>query len=280
MRTPFIQAAIRRLTPERREKAIRLLARLCGSRVPCVVNSMAVRIDILESIQQGMFLGEYEPTQTGWLKECLTEGDCFVDLGANFGYYTSLASKIVGDAGKVFAFEPSPIAGQVIIDMIAKNEIKNIQFVQAAVGDKSGDIDIFMPLSRGTHSPSAFFSDPTFIRLRVALIDLDHFAPLNDGTPIKLIKIDVEGSEPNVIKGLRRLAQGGLVQNLFCEFNSGWLRRNSTTPTELFDAIIECGFVVHKKTELTSHLEADGLRNFELQDIWFLWNGADGVARP
>jgi FkbM family methyltransferase len=273
MRTPFIQAAIRRMAPERRDKAMQLLARLWGPRVPCVVNSMAVRIDILESIQRGMFLGEYEPTQTDWLRQCLSEGDRFVDLGANFGYYTSLASKIVGDTGKVFAFEPSPMAGRTIIDMIAKNKIKNIEFVQAAVGDMSGEINIFMPQSRGVHSPSTFFSDPTFTRLRVPLIALDHFGPLNDGTPIKLIKIDVEGSEPNVIKGLRKLAQGGLVQNVFCEFNSGWLRRNSTTPKELFDAIIDCGFVVHKKTELTMHLEADALRTFELQDIWFLWNG-------
>jgi FkbM family methyltransferase len=215
MRTPFIQAAIRRMAPERRNKAIRLVSRLLGPRVACVVNSMAVRIDILESIQQLMFLGEYEPTQTDWLKECLSQGDRFVDLGANFGYYTSLASKIVGDAGKVIAFEPSPLAGQVIIDMIAKNEIKNIQFVQAAVGDKDGDIDIFMPLGQDVHSPSAFFSDPTFTRLRVPLIALDHFGPLNDGASIKLIKIDVEGSEPDVIKGLRKLAQGGLIQNLY-----------------------------------------------------------------
>src|SRR5260221_3420700 len=104
MRTPLVQAAIRRMAPERRTKAVQLLSRLCGPRVRCVVNSMAVRIDILESIQQRMFLGEYEPTQTDWLKECLSPGDRFVDLGANFGYYTSLASRIVGDAGTVIAF--------------------------------------------------------------------------------------------------------------------------------------------------------------------------------
>ena len=273
MRTPLVQAAIRRMAPERRTKAVQLLSRLCGPRVRCVVNSMAVRIDILESIQQRMFLGEYEPTQTDWLKECLSPGDRFVDLGANFGYYTSLASKIVADAGRVVAFEPSPRAAQVIRDMIAENEIKNVDLVQAAVGEKDGKIEIFMPSNNGTHSPSALFSDPTFTRLQVPLIALDHYGPLNVGTPIKLIKIDVEGFEPNVIKGLRKLAQAGLIQNLFCEFNSGWLRRNSTTPKQLFEAIVGCGFVVHKKTELTTHPEADGLQTFELQDIWFSWGG-------
>ncbi len=261
------------MTPERRTKAVQLLSRLCGPRVRCVVNSMVVRIDILESIQQRMFLGEYEPTQTDWLKECLSPGDRFVDLGANFGYYTSLASKIVGDAGRVIAFEPSPRAAQVIRDMIAENEIKNVHLVQAAVGEKDGKIEIFMPSNNGTHSPSALFSDPTFTRLQVPLIALDHYGPLNVGTPIKLIKIDVEGFEPNVIKGFRRLAQAGLIQNLFCEFNSGWLRRNSTTPKQLFEAIVDCGFVVHKKTEPTTHPEADGLQTFELQDIWFSWGG-------
>lgn len=114
------------------------------------------------------------------------------------------------------------------------------------------------------------FSTGLFVvPLQVPLLSLDRYAPLDDGRPIKLVKIDVEGYEPNVLGGMRSLAQRGLVENLFCEFNSGWLKRNAmTTPAQLFDLAASYGFSVHKKTTLQVFPERNG-DPYELQDIWF-----------
>lgn len=238
------------------------------------VHSLLMRLDTNEGIQRGMAQGVYEPEQTAWLKACLSPGDRFVDLGANFGWYTALASTILKKSGHVFAFEPSPIANGVIANTIEENHLNNVTLIRAAVGDADGQVQIYLPVNDSVHSPSIFFSDPQFIPLQVPLISLDNYGPFVDGRPINLIKMDVEGYEPNVIRGMRYLIRRGLVKNIFCEFNSGWLKPNSTTPAELFELITSYGFVVHKKTELQMGYQPDG-QLFECQDMWFKWLKSD-----
>jgi FkbM family methyltransferase len=194
-----------------------------------------VRLDRSEAIQRAMAEGAHEPKQTQWVTSILKPGARFVDIGASFGHYTALASHIVGPTGQVFAFEPSPLPHGTLAAMIADNDIANIHLVRSAVGDSSGQIDIYLPpRTDPIHSPSAFTAGEGFSPCRVPIVALDDFAPLNDGVTIDLIKIDVEGYEPNVIAGMRGLIERGLVRNMMCEFNSGWLRRNrETTPSPL-----------------------------------------------
>jgi hypothetical protein len=107
------------------------------------------------------------------------------------------------------------------------------------------------------------------------MVALDRFAPLRDNRRIDLIKIDVEGFEPNVIKGMKDLICSGAVRNIMCEFNSGWLRHNSgMTPQLLSDLILGFGFSIRDRTEKIIHLERDGETTFELQDILFSWPNA------
>ena len=54
-----------------------------------------------------VFLGTYEPRVTGWFLESVAAGDSMFDVGANVGYYTVLAGRIVGDSGQVLAIEPA-----------------------------------------------------------------------------------------------------------------------------------------------------------------------------
>lgn len=236
-----------------------------------VVHSLTMHLDTREAIQSGMASGTYEPEQTAWIRECPAPGDRFLDVGANFGWYTALAATIVGERGEVIAFEPSPVAADVIARTVSENGLKNVVLVRAAVGDKNGHITLYMPVNDVVHSPSAFFSDDSFQPLSVPVVCLDELEILRDGRPIKLIKIDVEGSEPNVVSGIRRLAQSGRIQNIFCEFNSGWLKRNAYTPERLLQEIASLGFAVHRKTERVTHSERNG-DPFDLQDIWFKWN--------
>ena len=227
-----------------------------------------MRLDLSEAIQREIANGSYEPEQTGWVLECLAPGDRFVDIGANFGWYTALVSTLHNRSLDVFAFEPSSVAAQVIATTIDENHLHNVTLVRSAVGDCVGEISLYMPMNESLHSPSVFFSDPNFVPLQVPLISLDSYALLADGRPINLIKIDVEGSEPNVIRGMSNLCRRGMVKNIICEFNSGWLRRNSWTPAQLLELITSLGFVVHKKTTLQIGTEPDG-KQFDLQDIWF-----------
>ena len=234
------------------------------------VHSLRMRLDPGETIQSAMAADAYEPEQTAWARECLLPGDRFVDVGASFGWYTALASTIVGPRGRVFAFEPSPLASGVIDNTITENQLRNVTLVRAAVGMSSGHERLFMPVDDAVHSPSAFASDPSFVPLQVPLISLDGYEPFSDGVTIKLIKIDVEGYELNVIRGMRELVRKGMVKNIFLEFNSGWLKRNATTPASLLDLVTSYGFRVHQKTSLQVHPERNG-DPYELQDMWLKW---------
>jgi len=231
-----------------------------------------MRLDLGEAIQNQIYHATYEPTQTSWLSRFLIPGHRFVDIGANCGYYTALASQLVGEKGRVFSFEPSPAVASVIADMIVTNHISNVELVQAAVGADNGEVEIYLPCNSPIHSPSVFYSDPTFTPIRVPMVALDKYAPLNDGKPIDFVKIDVEGFEPNVIDGMKNLIKNGFVKNLLCEFNSGWLRRNSGfTSRQLLDSILDFGFSIRKKTKKSIGIESDGKTPYDLQDIWFSW---------
>lgn len=234
------------------------------------VNGFTRELDMSEAIQRLMAGRAYEPEQTKWIKEHLRPGQRFVDVGANFGYYASLASSIVGPHGRVFAFEPSPVAQASLQKMVAQNKIDNIELVQAAVGSSAGEIHLYLPRSGPVHSPSIFPLDDNFTPHLVKMIALSDYAPLNDGRAIDLIKIDVEGYEPNVLEGMRSLIERKLVRKLLCEFNSGWLRRNNDmTPAKLLDIILGYGFTITAKTKKTVGMEYGGQVSYELQDILF-----------
>ena len=100
----------------------------------CVVNGIPMRLDAGEFIQRSMAEGVYEPIQTGWVRQHLHPGAVFVDVGASFGYFTSLAWSLVGARGRVFAFEPSPHAFAALTRNMGGPRFGNITLVNSAVG--------------------------------------------------------------------------------------------------------------------------------------------------
>ena len=255
--------------------------RLFGAKLAASVTTNAapaadftMNLDITEAIQRAMANGSYELQQTSWATSILKSGSRFVDIGASFGHYTALASRLVGPTGKVFSFEPSPVAARSIAQFIKTNAVQNVQLIRAAVGDRDGEIDIYLPGENAVvHSPSALVSDPTFTPCKVSVIALDNFKTLHDGRPIDLMKIDVEGFEPNVVAGMNKLARSGAIRNLMCEFNTGWLRRNNATADSLLSSIVDLGFIVSDQTESETHLESDGVTPYRLQDMLFRMKG-------
>jgi FkbM family methyltransferase len=267
-RPPFYQTAIRNL-PRKRVEVAEMLGRILGPRVGAVVNQAKVRLDLREGIQRAMFLGVYEPDQTEWFKQCLSPGDVVIDVGASFGYYTTLSSFLVGPTGKVFAFEPSPLPSRVIEEAIEESGIDNVLLTKAAVGSEAGSVSLFLPTTKYLHSPSILESDSGFIPIQVPIVALDFFEPLQGTSRVKLVKIDVEGYEPNVLEGMKTLIAGKRIENIICEFNSGWLRRNSTTPKQLLERFLDLGYNIRAQTKFQGNLIGHHGELFDLQDIWF-----------
>jgi len=269
-RPPFYQAVIQRIPFKKgKSAAARALGFLFGRRIKAAVNHATVRLDLREAIQRQMFIGTYEPPQTAWFRQCLCPGDTIIDIGASFGYFTTLGAALVGRTGKVFAFEPSPVASKTLENAITDSMIQNVTLTKAAVGKKNGTVSLFMPTTRYVHSPSVMQSDPSFVPIHVPVIALDHFQPLENVAQVKLVKIDVEGYEPNVLDGMENLIKARRIENIICEFNSFWLGRNSTTSKQLLERFLDLGYHICMQTELQENLPVHLYERFDLQDIWF-----------
>ena len=95
------------------------------------------KIQFPDKIQRYIFyFGVWEPAITAFIRGSLAPGDKFVDIGANIGYYTCLAAKLVGPSGDVYAIEASPSTYELLLENLKLNELDNVHTYNNAVFDK------------------------------------------------------------------------------------------------------------------------------------------------
>ncbi len=198
-------------------------------------------LDLQNFIERSIYLHIFEPYESALARSYLRPGMTFVDAGANIGYYTLMASSIIGDAGHVYAFEPSPYAVGKLKETVRENDIGNVTITEAALGDAKGEAAIYLSKSRANHTPTMIENDggrPHMIRVEM----LDEFLEKHSISRVDLLKIDVEGFEPNIIRGAQRALTAGKVAVILCEFNEHWLLRNHSSSVHLMELLASFGF--------------------------------------
>ena len=145
-----------------------------------------------------VFLGTYEPRVTSWFLENVSAGDSMFDVGANVGYYTVLAGRVVGDSGQVVAIEPALKNVHNLHNNVRINHLTNVKIFHGAAGDKNATVRFHSGAGTGTGHISK--EGQTEIPMR----SLDDLATAYDVVPTTL-KIDVEGAELHVLRGATRL---------------------------------------------------------------------------
>jgi FkbM family methyltransferase len=154
-------------------------------------------------------------------------GGCFVDVGANLGYYTIKVGGIVGAHGRVFAFEPNPAVFEILKENVTLNALgASVSVFNAAAGAGPGHLEFgFEPSHPGGgsvyppgHTPPAHTSASS-----VPIVSIDDSLP--GDCVVDLIKIDVEGFEPMVFDGMARTLARSPAAAIVTEFNyAGWSR--------------------------------------------------------
>jgi FkbM family methyltransferase len=139
--------------------------------------------------------GTYEPGQSAVFSGCVHPGDVVFDVGAHVGYYTALASLLAGPAGRVIAFEPRPLNLRFLRRHVELNRLDNVSVIAAGVGKAPGLAHFETRTGTGT----GHLSDAG--DLEVKLVSLDDLVRRRELPPPKLIKIDVEGAEMQVLDG-------------------------------------------------------------------------------
>jgi FkbM family methyltransferase len=172
----------------------------------------------------------------------LKSGDIVVDIGANIGYYVLLESKLVGDKGKIYAIEPDPSNVELLEKNIEINGLSNVEVFQHAIGD-SNDIHsmhLFSERNLGTLMDIAGTSKEELVtgNIEVKTLTLDDF--LENKPYPNLIRMDVEGYEYQIIRGMKNILQRNLPLTLFIDFHFHLLKRQESV--EILNTLKSAGF--------------------------------------
>jgi FkbM family methyltransferase len=165
-----------------------------------------------------------------------------VDIGANEGMMSLLASRLVGDGGTVIAFEPSPGPRGIFEANLARNGIRNVDIRAAGVADAAGEMELFVPAVNSGEASFTQLSYEEGQRVVCPVVIADE--ALRSVSP-SLIKIDVEGFEGRVIRGLEATLQRARPI-LSVEMVAGHLARDGWTPQELCRHLEDRGYVGRK----------------------------------
>ncbi|WP_116072863.1 FkbM family methyltransferase [Asanoa ferruginea] len=207
-----------------------------GARIPVTTSDL---------IQRYLYMfGTWEPNLTAWICGQLRPGDDFIDVGANVGHFSLLAASLIGPSGRVVAIEASPRLAATLVQTATANGYKNVRVVSSAVSAAAGELTFYIKDRNnlgGTTSirprkqPPAAFSAPT-----ASLPDLLSATELENA---RIIKIDVEGSEADVMDGLSpHLHRLRPDAELAIEISPKRLARQGRTPRDVTAPMHAAGF--------------------------------------
>ena len=151
-----------------------------------------------------MYFGSYAPLVVNAMKRYLMPGDTFLDVGANIGYLSAIAAGLVGRRGHVHSFEPVPAYFERLHRLAQINPEHSIVVNCCAVGDKPEACEIYVTREPGQNTLVRSYQTEVEIvaTLEVPVVRLDSYVQSHHIDRIALIKIDAEGYELPVLRGL------------------------------------------------------------------------------
>jgi FkbM family methyltransferase len=195
----------------------------------------------------GYILGwEHEADEIRVFRTFLTQRSVILDIGANFGLYTAISASIVRNDGRLYAFEANPRVFESLQRTIVANDLyfnPNIVAANVLVSAESGrgrlHFSANLP-SGGTMSDVALTGGKQRA-VEVDMITIDDFLPAD--LAVDLVKIDVEGHEPSVLRGMERTIARSPNIRIVAEFAEGLLA-HAMNPNDFADYIRSLGFAI------------------------------------
>ena len=197
--------------------------------------------------------GTYEELEAKIMEEKIEMGNVVVDVGANIGLHTLNMARIVGNAGQVFAFEPDPSNFEILKKNAKINNYKNIILEQKAVGDKHGRTTLYQSDNPINHRifPQTKRANS---QVQVELTNLDNYFDSDMIDKINFIKIDVEGMEFGVLKGMKNILKNNKNIKILFEFVPKDTMEAGFIPIELLNYLTSNGFKLYCMDEKTKKL--------------------------
>ena len=154
---------------------------------------------IVGSSSHGCWLGSYEYGKQRLFERTIAPGSVVFDLGGHVGFYTLLASELVGHKGQVFVFEPVPRNLLYLREHLRLNQVSNVTVIESAVSDKSGAV----AFDEGLNSSMGHIASHG--RLQVKTVALDELVSKGEIPVPDYMKIDIEGAELLALVGSKSM---------------------------------------------------------------------------
>lgn len=225
-----------------------------------LLGGVNLSLDLSDGMQRNMYyLGFLEPRYLKCLSRYVSPGNVFVDVGANVGYYSVWAAKRVEEQGRVFCFEPNPIAFGHLKGNVALNHFGNVTLHNVALGetDAAGGLTLCVGRTGGSHltlntsHPDGVVTVP--IKTLDGCLEADGFLARG----VDVMKIDAEGAETAICKGASAVLTHSRPY-LMTEVDDGLLKRLGSSARELLDSL-------HQREYQPYHVLRDGgLKPFDL----------------
>ena len=206
--------------------------------------------------------GSWEEETTCLFRGVAKEGDVVVDLGANIGYYTLLAARIVGSEGRVYAFEPDPLNFKLLVNNIKLNNFTNVITEEKAVSDKTGTLNLYLDAQdMGAHT--LYETDKYKKIVIVESVTLDDYFKGRE-CPVNIVKMDIEGAELAALKGMENIIKMNKGLKIFAEFHPPWIRRSGIEPEYFASLLLDhYKFTITAIQDYTRHIKSGRIGSVE-----------------
>ena len=261
MSSPGIQRLWRRIVPTPIRRALRAACRVSHEQIP---DTLATSLDgrtfhigpdpIYIPLHHGQ---AFEPEATEMVRQIVRKGDVIVDAGANFGWYATLFGELVGETGKVHAFEPVPPTFARLCENLNLNKLADIVMTNnCALGDQEGEVEVHlfeeMSHSLASLSQACGGSSTPFA---AKLNRLDDYLSSSGVDRVNFLKCDVEGSELMVLKGAKRLLAGNAAPTVMVELNADTSAAFGYKPRDIIQYLRSTGYDHAYEIESTTKLK-------------------------
>jgi FkbM family methyltransferase len=184
---------------------------------------------------------DYEPHETQVLRNTLKPGMTFVDVGANIGYFTVLAAKLVGQTGKVVAFEPEPHNHHLLRRNVSRNRLTNVSMLRCALGATPGTAMIHRSATNfGDHR---IYGDANSAALTQVSVETFDRAIAGQGVRLPdVVKMDTQGFECHILHGMEQFFAAGHPATVLTEYWPHGMTRSGGDPTAFLQSFANHGF--------------------------------------
>lgn len=176
-------------------------------------------LNVEKDVDRYFYRDYFEKENLEFFASVIKPGATILDVGANIGIYSLMASVKAGNNGKVYAFEPAEWAINRLKKNISINKFSNIEVIEKGVGEAPGHFNFYVCEDDAYNSLGNSPMEGVKEVRKIEVITVDDFVRERELSKVDVLKIDTEGADYLVLKGASSLLQSKNPPIIFCEYN-------------------------------------------------------------